>query len=383
MYHRAIVLSLVLACCLAPPCAWPPSALGAASPQLSHECGECHREIYRMWRSSAHAQSMEDPVFLDAVRETESSHGAEVTKVCIRCHAPSTDVTKDSALALKSTWEGVSCDVCHATTGVQMASGGPRLVLDPGPTKRGPIRDAQSIGHEAEFSPLHATSEICAPCHEYANAEGTPLLTTYSEWLGSAPAQEGKTCQSCHMGRTDAAIVDPRVARVPDAQVNLHEVPGGHSIDMLNRALAVDLELLREGGTLLATVSLVNRGAGHSVPTGMPGRRVILEASARSSDGTKEAQQRVFGATFVDAAGGTIATDGGYFAKGVRKTADTRLQSGAQWAEVFRFPVAPTATAYVALRLHYEHHPLGPDNPGTRITFYSTDRMSTPERSSR
>jgi hypothetical protein len=324
---------------------------------------------------------MEDPIFLDAVRETQAREGGSVSGICLKCHAPSVAVTNDHALALKATWEGVSCDICHALTSVEMSGGNPRLVLDLGPVKRGPIREAESMAHEAEFSPLHLSAEICAPCHEYANDEGTLLMTTYSEWRQSVPAKEGKTCQHCHMGRTVGQIVDPRVARLPEAQVNLHEVPGGHSIDLLNQALRIDVDLHREGGALSVMVRVENRGAGHAVPTGMPGRRIILETTVRSSDGSPRTEPRAFCATFVNASGAEIDRDSAYFAKGVRKIADTRLVSGTPWSETFRFPVSPSATAYVGVLLRYEHFPLGSESPGTKIIFYSTDRVSPPEES--
>jgi hypothetical protein len=147
---------------------------------------------------------------------------------------------------------------------------------------------------------------------------------------------------------------------------------------MLNKALDVDFDLRRTAGQLAVEVTIENRGAGHAVPTGMPGRRVILETSVRSSNGGTHQEHRVFGAMFADAAGEPIDRDSGYFSKGVSRTSDTRFLSGAPWTETFQFPLSAKETAYVSLRLIYEHFPLGPHEPGTRTTFYSTDRMSPP-----
>ena len=86
-------------------------------------CAECHKDIYKMWRSSAHSRSMEDPIFLDAYRETDERQGEEVSKICLKCHAPAAGILKDPKLALKVTWEGVSCDICHVMSAVQVNPG--------------------------------------------------------------------------------------------------------------------------------------------------------------------------------------------------------------------------------------------------------------------
>ncbi len=350
-------------------------------PSKSDMCGECHRDIYRMWRSSAHAQSMEDPVFLDVYRSTGRREGTEVTRICLQCHAPVAEMTKDFDLEQKTTWEGVGCDVCHGMTKVDVSDKGLHAVYDVGRVKRGPIRDAVSMAHEVEYSELHSTGEVCAPCHEYRNSEGVPIMTTYSEWKDSAASRNNRMCQDCHMSRTKADVVDPRVARTPEAQVNLHEVPGGHSLTQLNQALAVTLRPSRSGGQLQVEVGLKNAGAGHSVPTGMPGRRVIMDLGVTTSDGQSHQEQRVYGETFADSSGATIKEDCGYFARGVKRIEDNRIRPDEQRVETFRYPVPPQATAYVSLKLHYEHSPSGTKENRTYMTFYTTERVVGPETS--
>ncbi len=348
-------------------------------PSRSDLCGECHRDIYRMWRASAHAQAMEDPVFLDAYRETDRGEGANVARICLGCHAPSVEMTGDYALELKVTWEGVSCDICHGITSVEMTEQGPQLSFDLGSTKRGPIRDAAPLGHEVAYSELHTSSLICAPCHEYKNAEGTTIMSTYSEWQKSAAAKDGKSCQDCHMYRAQADVVDPRVMRAPDAQVNVHEVPGGHSITQLNKALTANMKPIRTDAELLLDVQLKNAGAGHSVPTGMPSRRVILEIKIRTNDGKTFEERRSYGQTFADASGAPIKRDSGFFTRGVKLSSDNRFASNEQRVETFRFPIPRQVTAFVNLRLHYEHSPTGTEEGRTFLTFYTTERMVGPE----
>jgi hypothetical protein len=373
---RALVVCGVLFLFLPRPAA---SSDQRPNPSRSDVCGDCHRDIYRMWSVSAHAQAMEDPIFLGAFRETDRREGPEVTRICLGCHSPAVAMTNDFKLDLKTSWEGVSCDICHSISEVKMGERGPELRYDLGSVKRGPIRDAASGAHEVAYSELHMSALICAPCHEFKNGEGVPIMATYSEWQGSSAGKAGKSCQECHMSRAQAEVVDPRVARVPEAHVNLHEVPGGHSLTQLNKAVVVNLRPIRTDSELLLDVQLKNVGAGHSFPTGMPSRHVILEMKVRTNDGKSFEESRTYGRTFVDASGALIDHDSGYFAKGVKLTKDNRIASDEQRVETFRFPISNKVTAFVNLRLHYEHSPTGTDEGRTYLTFYTTERMVGPE----
>ena len=344
----------------------------------SDTCGECHRDIFEMWQRSAHAKAMEDPVFLDAFRDTRTREGEAVARVCLGCHAPAVEITKDFELEKKISWEGVGCDVCHSLVTVRMEGRSPGLVLEPGPVKRGPIRDATSTGHQVLYSELHSQSLVCAGCHEFRNAEGTSIMTTYSEWKASEAAKQGKTCQLCHMGSTRANVVDPKVKRVPSQEVNLHEMPGGHSLEQLHKALTVTFQPERRGDEMLIEVRLSNKGAGHSVPTGMPGRSVHFDVALRTSDGRSFEEHRVYRKSFADAAGRTITRDSAYFAKGVQLESDTRLRPDEQRVEKFRFSVAGDATAYLSVKLRYEHSPTGGPENRTSITFLSEERTLPP-----
>lgn len=356
------------------------AVLAAPDPQLttSDHCGSCHRDIYRMWHGSAHARSMDDPNFLEVFRESEILWGHEQSRVCLNCHAPMVQVNDDWELVEKITWEGVSCDVCHSLVSVDLSGLGPRMTLDPGPVKRGPIRDAASTEHEVAYSELHEEALVCAPCHEYVNPEATPIMTTFSEWKESGAAARGSTCQTCHMARTKADVVDPRVKRSKLAEVNLHEVPGGHSRDQLYNALDVSYEPARVGDELSVEVRIMNQGAGHAVPTGMPGRQIVLTLEVATGAGESFEDRRVFGKTLVDATGERITHTWGYFSKGVRTESDTRIQADEEWSEVFRYAVPATAPAFLNIRLEYEVVADEVAQP-THFTFYSERRVIKPK----
>jgi hypothetical protein len=335
-------------------------------------CGTCHRDIYQMWRSSAHASAMLEAVFFDAYRDTEA-HDAATARLCLGCHAPLTRVSPDPALVAQATWDGVSCEACHSLVSVELAPGGARQIFEPGPVKRGPIRDAASTAHATAYSALHTSALVCAGCHEFQNDEETPIITTYSEWQASAAGREGKTCQGCHMSVVRANVVDPKIKRVAE-NVNLHQMPGGHSLAQLNRAVEVAMSAAWQTEQLEVTVRLDNKGAGHAVPTGMPGRRVILELSVRTSDGQTFQARQVYTKSFRDADGRMITRDGAVFGRGVRLDSDSRLRPDEQRTETFSFPVSAGASARVSLKLHYEHAPTGGTENRTWLTFYTADR---------
>ncbi|NIP18624.1 MAG: hypothetical protein GWM87_11030, partial [Xanthomonadales bacterium] len=102
------------------------AARGDTDISPSHMCGDCHRDIYRMWRDSAHARSMEDPVFLDAYHDTRQREGRAVAESCLECHAPLAGITGDMGMKERVTWEGVNCEYCHGIVAVDESVQPPR-----------------------------------------------------------------------------------------------------------------------------------------------------------------------------------------------------------------------------------------------------------------
>lgn len=341
--------------------------------ETSDRCGSCHRDIFKMWQKSGHANSMESAAFLESFRQSQTEWGEERSRICLHCHAPTVVETGDWDLSDKVTWEGVSCDVCHSLVDVDLSGHAPRMRLDIGDVKRGPITDAASTGHEVAYSPLHEKAIACAPCHEYTNADGTPIMTTFSEWRNSQAAEDGKTCQSCHMWRTEAAVVDPRVQRASQAVVNLHEMPGGHSLHQLLKALDIEYDLERTGNNLNATVRIANV-IGHAVPTGMPGRQIILTVRVEADAMDPIVDVRDFGNHFVDAAGDPVEHVWGFFESGIQLDADTRIAADSEWSETFRYSLPQDAVAYFRIRLEYMYSTADMRYEATRFVFFSEGR---------
>ena len=355
-------------------------AAASATIQGSEQCGRCHTTIYQSWKNSVHAEALGNENFLLAFRATQETGDAALAKLCLRCHAPVTRLNGDGELLYHLTWEGVNCDICHSVAAMNPTKSGFEPVLKPGDVKYGPFEDAVGDAHQVKGTEIHNQSEMCAWCHQYANPEGTPILATWSEWKKSKAAENGLTCQSCHMGEATTNATDPRLDRDPGARINLHAAPGGHSLEQLHKALSVALRPEREGDNLDVEVAITNKGAGHAVPTGMPGRRVIMTTELRVVGGETYEATRVFGKSLETADGELITRDRDYFMPGVRLKSDTTIQPDEQRKVLFHYKVPARATAIFTVKMFYEHTYSGAVGEKDRINFLSQKRTIRPGR---
>lgn len=345
------------------------------SPASAEVCGDCHRAIYSGWKESAHANAMESRVFQDALKLSDADLGPQARKICLGCHAPIAVATGDAALVKKVSWEGVTCDYCHSLRQVTLGEGNPKARVEYTGAKSGPSKDMASPAHDTVYSEVHTTSLACAACHEYKNALGFPVLTTYTEWKDSSYGKAGHPCQSCHMSLVQGDIVDPRVKRIASETVNLHKMPGGHSLDQLTKAVKATLTVVRRGDAIEATVKLVNAGAGHCVPTGSPLRRLILEVRADSYGGQHLREERVYGRTVVDQNGDPIGHEHLGFVKAAKELSDTRLLPGATKIEAFKFEIPRGQQTRVEADLYYYYSPTAATEGEEKIKFLTMTRL--------
>ncbi len=341
----------------------------------AERCGACHRAIQEAWKSSSHAQAMESRLFQDALDAAEADYGSGARKTCLGCHAPVAALTGDLALEKKVSWEGVTCDFCHSIRSVSMTGANPRADVKFTLVKTGPLKDAVSGAHATEFSAVHTTSTLCATCHEYRNAGGFPVLTTYSEWEKSHYAKDGVECQSCHMFRVAGDVVDPKVQRSSVARINLHQMPGSHSLSQLTSTVKAQLAATHEDGRLKITVEVTNQTAGHYVPTGSPLRQILLEVRADSYDGQHFREERVYARKVADQQGAPIEREPQAFLKAARVLSDTRLAPGETRTEKFTFAVPDGSQAQVKATLWYYYSPLARTESQKRITFLTLNRL--------
>ena len=338
-------------------------------------CGRCHRAIFEAWRESAHARAMESWVFQDALNLTESDFGVSARKNCLACHSPLTVATGDFSLQKKVTWEGVTCDYCHSIRDVSLDGVNPRATVSYTLEKSGPLKDVSSMAHGTLYSPVHTSALACAPCHEYRNSLGFPVLTTFSEWKNSRYAKEGKECQSCHMYQVAGEVVDPRIKRTSSAQINLHQMPGSHSVEQLTKTVTAQLSSSWKGNQLQIEVTVSNRAAGHYVPTGSPFRQLVLELRADSNEGKHFREERLYCRIVTDRQGKALPVEPAAFFKAAKVLSDTRLAPDEKRKETFLFPIPTGVQTRVTATFWYYYSPMARTESQKRINFLSINRI--------
>lgn len=349
---------------------------GGLEPLNSAEvCGRCHRVIQEAWKTSSHAQSMESRLFQDVLELAEAEFGAAARRTCLGCHAPLAGQIGDWSLTRKVSWEGVTCEYCHSLREVNMKGPNPAATLSLGGVKSGPLKSTAASPHGTVFSDVHTSSLVCAPCHEYKNASGFPVLTTYSEWQNTSFAKDGKQCQSCHMWRVAGDVVEPHVQRSSVPKVNLHQMPGSHSLEQLTSAVRAQMTASREGDRLKVTVEVANQKAGHYLPTGSPLRQIVLEVRADSYNGQHFREERIYSRKIADSQGKPVQREHTAFLKGSKVLSDTRLAPVEKRLETFTFPIPAGNQAQVKATFWYYYSPLARMESQKRITFLSLNRL--------
>lgn len=370
---------LVAVAVILPACSRPgPSPAEKIQPgdyTLSQKCGACHRDIYAGWASSMHATSGTNVHFRRAFEEALAIDRAQAETLCAQCHSPAQSYGAKNLSATESKSEGIGCDFCHSITASDPARRDRPYQLDLGPVKRGPIKDADSTAHQAEYSDLHVNSVMCAGCHEYSTDKNVPILSTFSEWQASSYAREGVNCQRCHMPYLLGDVVEPRVKRVAGVAVNLHQMPGGHSRQMMYKALRASIASVnRDKGRLNVSVEIANVGTGHSVPTGIATRKVVLTVEVTSEKGEQQRRELSYERRVVDAQGKLVERDSELFTRAAAIQSDTRLVAGQSRLEKFEFSDYPGENLTVQARLTYVYSPHARKETEVRFDFFSEEK---------
>lgn len=257
----------------------------------AESCGACHREIYEEWKSSIHAKAYEDPFFQAYWKKDRNIW------VCLNCHTPLENqqptVIKDiprgrveKAAQVPNPHydpeyqkEGVTCAACHVRDG----------------TILGPFDDS-AAPHPTQFDPSFRTTQICYRCHNVVSGPfqfyNVGPCGTYAEYEGRYFMKErGMICQSCHMPEVERPVAEGGPIR-PGRR---HLWRGGHDPEMIKRAVAVqvhaDPSLPKAGSPVTFTLTLINAGAGHKIPTGDPDRHFTVEFLVQTEQGKVLKQQ--------------------------------------------------------------------------------------------
>jgi len=229
----------------------PPAKPGVLDSSTS--CRECHREIYDEWAGDRHAKAWIGELYVELSQNHSDPN-------CFSCHAPrpilETGLDSPAESRGEARESGIDCLSCHRR-GDHVA--GPSRTHGPVAGRQpdcGPMFDPAMARTGAQ----EQTATFCGVCHN--------LHGTCDEFLGSQYAREGKTCLTCHMEET----VAPAVTGGPPKARRVHQWPGAHSERMLKRAMKFEAHL--EDGEVKARI--VNRGAGHKIPTDARHRAIYL-----------------------------------------------------------------------------------------------------------
>ncbi len=262
----------------------------------AESCGSCHTEIYKEWKESIHAHAYEDPFFQAYWKKDKNIW------VCLNCHTP---LENQQPTRIKEIPRGrvekavqepnphydaayqkesVTCAACHVRDGVIY----------------GPYDDS-AAPHPTKFDPNFRTTQVCNRCH---NVVSGPVqfyrvgpCGTYAEYEGKFFMKErGFICQSCHMPEIDR----PVATNSPIRRGRQHLWKGGHDPDMVKRAVAVQVKAdppnPKPGEQVTFTLTLVNAGAGHKIPTGDPDRHFTVEFAVEDrAKQVRDSQQSTMG----------------------------------------------------------------------------------------
>ncbi len=258
----------------------------------AESCGQCHREIYEEWKNSIHAHAFQDPFFQAYWKRDRNIW------VCLNCHTP---LENQQPTLIKEIprnrveravqepnpgydreyqQEGITCAACHVRDGVVL----------------GPYDDS-AAPHPTKFDPSFRTTQVCYRCHNVVSGPAqfynVGPCGTYAEYEGRYFMQErGMICQSCHMPEIERPVAEGGPLRLG----RQHLWRGGHDPEMIRQALAVQLRadppVPEPGDEVRLTLTLINAGAGHKIPTGDPDRHLSVEFETRDSAARVIARQR-------------------------------------------------------------------------------------------
>jgi len=216
-------------------------------------CGTCHHQQHQDWQTTIHSAAY-SPGLSGQLVNWESDRFGSV-RSCLVCHAPTSEQNAQLPIGDGSYGTNPDYDESLRDQGMICAACHMRAWQIHGP----PRRDG-SVSASPEGSPhggvtrtgFFEESRFCAGCHQFEAGSPAPngkfLENTYAEWSESRYANEGVTCQSCHM---------------PDRR---HVWRGIHDPEMTRSGVTIEWVGLAEG-TAEAALRITNTGTGHRFPT--------------------------------------------------------------------------------------------------------------------
>ncbi len=328
----------------------------------SQNCAMCHNgivdnqtkdvSIVTDWSSTMMANSSRDPFWRAKVRSEMSRHPELQTVIndkCSKCHAPmaNAQAKKDGSSASQTIFDGgildvghakhdaamdgVSCTLCHQipatpALGTLATMSGNYAINDsktiygpyggPGDTALFTMPMIMHTGYTPTYGAQIKESKLCASCHNlktpYVDQNGTILSTTpesefpeqtpYMEWEQSSYVGQ-KSCQGCHMSRTDGVKISTMGMSGLRNNFAIHDLVGANKLmldilsnnknqlgvlsnnfaetlsktdAMLKSAATVTVAEQRSTPNALDFTLQINSTTGHKLPTSYPSRRAVV-----------------------------------------------------------------------------------------------------------
>lgn len=334
------------------------------------DCGSCHVEIYEKWKSSMHSQAISDPIFISSYMQAFFESDGKARKICLECHAPTTAVTGDHALAKDISKEGITCHFCHSVTDIH-PGGKQRFTLSVGKNVRAPQVKGTTEYHTSVAAPFLQKAEFCATCHEY-EANGVKIMSTYSEWKNGPYAAKGLACQICHMPIEE--VTDDKGNR---KKMFSHSLAGGHSIIQLRKAVTVNVvNAARQNDRITVELEVENQGSGHYVPTGIPTRKLVLYCQVKTSDGKVQKKNVLYEKILFDRSGRELTKESEIMlGLGSQVVKDNRLAPGERRKEQLVFYTSASGEITVTAWVDYLYQPLILQPAEMRLEMVRTEKV--------
>ena len=324
----------------------------------SNICGKCHVDIFKYWKNSMHSLSYQDPIFMNAYKQAFFDTDGKAKEFCLRCHAPIAYYSKDFGFKNEVSKEGITCDFCHSVSGIDLDNFNQPYKVEPSKTKYGPHKNMESPVHITKATNFFRRSEFCAGCHELKGKNGVNIISTYSEWKEGPYSKKGIQCQNCHMPYGPGSIVDQNLKKSV-VKMNLHDVSGGHSVELLGKVAKVEIIELKKGdGTISAKVKVTNVKSGHKIPTGTPTRELILKVTVKNSKGNTLCQDsKVIKKTLADEQNKELLTDSDIILNANSILSDNRIPPGGSREFLFSLDCNLKGEFFVEASLIYMYRP--------------------------
>ena len=207
----------------------------------SKKCGECHRDIYNEWKSSAHHfSSFNNQFYRKAIESMQDTAGTKPSKWCAGCHDHAVffngrfDRPIKEQIDTPEAQAGLSCMSCHSITHVNGTMGNGDFTMSYPPlhevasSKNPLVKDMEHFVTYAAPEPhrltfmrsfmKNDTSDFCSACHKVHldvpvnNYRWMRGFNDYDNWQASGVSGQGArsfyypeksaNCATCHMPMT-------------------------------------------------------------------------------------------------------------------------------------------------------------------------------------